>query len=182
VPSRAWPQVRAGLIALALALGLVDGCPLPDRAHERPWNRAIVEVARPVQRAVLRPFMWIREGVRFTQRWALFDAASRYRFRLEVKGQRADGTWDLLYRAGDAAHRAYAGDLEDERIRGAWAPYDRPQERYQDFAHWFARRVLADHPEYGVVRLWFERIEIDRGEVRGTGTYLLHVDTKRGDA
>ncbi|MDX2091928.1 MAG: hypothetical protein SFX73_28960 [Kofleriaceae bacterium] len=180
--ARRWPELRAGLIAVAIFLGLLDGCPLPDAAHTRPWNRPLVDVVRPVQRVVLRPFQWVREGVRFSQRWALFAAASQHRYRLEVQGQKADGTWDVLYRAGDPAHRAYADDLEDERVRGAWAPSDRPQERYPDFARWFGRRVLADHPEYTVVRLWFERIVLERGEVRGTGTYLLHVDTPRGSS
>lgn len=179
---RRWPQVRAGLIALAILIGLVDGCPLPDRAHTQAWNKPLVEVARPAQHVVMRPFVWIREGLRFSQRWGLFTRAPRDRFRLEVKGQKADGTWELLYRAGDPAYRAYADDLEDERVRGAWAPSDRPQERYPEFSRWFARRVLADHPEYKVVRTWFERVVLEGGVVRGTGTYLLHVDTPRGSS
>lgn len=177
--SPAWPQVRAGLIALAIVLGLLDGCPLPDRAHRRWWNAPVDDVIRPVQRVVLRPFAWIRGGVRFSQRWALFAGASAHRYRLEVKGGRTSGTWDLLYRAGDPDHRAYADELEDERVRGAWAPYDREQERYRDYARWLSRRVLADHPEYTVVRLSFERVVIERGEVRGTGEHVLHVDTRR---
>lgn len=174
-----WPHLRAGLIALAIGLGLLDGCPLPDRAHRRWWNAPIDDAMRPVQRELLRPFAWIRRGVRFSQRWALFAGASANRFRLEVKGWRPDGTWELLYRAGDPEHRAYADELEDERVRGAWAPYDREQERYRDYARWLSRRVLADHPEYALVRLWFERIVLDGGEVKGTGAYVLHVDTRR---
>jgi hypothetical protein len=180
--ARRWPEVRAGLIALAILIGLVDGCPLPNRANTQAWQEPIVAVARPVQNALMRPFAWVREGGRFTQRWALFATAVRDRYRLEVQGQKRDGTWELLYRAGDPAHRAYADDLEDERVRGAWAPTDRPQERYPDFSRWFARRVLADHPEYNVVRTWFERVVLERGVVRGTGTYILHVDTPRGSS
>ena len=50
---RRWPEVRAGLIALAIALGLVDGCPLPAPEHVLPWQAPIVDVVRPIQHAIL---------------------------------------------------------------------------------------------------------------------------------
>ena len=163
-----WPEVRAGLIAVAIAFGLVEGCPLPQPGYERPWQRGYVGVLRPVQQAVLAPVAWLPRDLRFSQRWALFQVGARERFRFTVEG-RAGGAWTVLYRAGDPAHRAYAELLEFRRVQGVWNPTDRIAWRYPQFASWFTARVLADRPDLDAVRIWQERIQVDHGEVTSLG-------------
>lgn len=170
--------MRAGAIALVIAIGLVDGCPLPPRAYVQPWQAPIVDVVRPLQRTLLWPFRWIQRGLAITQRWALFQVAPRDRYRLEVHGRR--GTeWELLFRAGDPAHATYADLLLDERVRGAWNPEDRAARQLGTFAPWFLGHVLADHPELAAARLWFERIVIEDGTVHGTGLYVMPFERTR---
>lgn len=175
-----WPQLRGGLIALAITIGLVDGCPLPPPQYVAAWQRPIVDVVRPVQRAVMTPFRWITRVFLVTQRWALFQVAPRDRYRLEVEGRRGDD-WQLVFRAGDPAHDEYAGLLLDERVRGAWNPLDRPAMQFGPFSDWFLGKVLADHPEYGAARLRFERIVLapEDGEVRGTGAFVMPMERSR---
>lgn len=163
-----WPELRAGLIAIAVALGLVEGCPQPERGYERGWQHEYVAVLRPVQRALLAPVAWVPRHLRFSQRWALFQVGARERYRLTVEGL-AGGTWTVLYRAGDPEHRAYAGVLEYRRVQGVWNPTDHVAGRYPDFGAWFKARVLAEHPELDAVRMWQERIFVDQGEIAGTG-------------
>ena len=178
MPGKRWPHARAGLIALAIAIGLVDGCPLPPPAYVRPWQAPIVDVLRPIQREVLRPFRWVQRALLVTQRWALFQVADRDRYRLEVAGQRG-GAWELLFRAGDPDHDAYATLLLDERVRGAWNPTDHAALQFLEFAPWFLGHVLAEHPELVAARLQFERIVIEDGEARGTGAYVMPVERRR---
>lgn len=177
---RRWPEVRAGLIALAIVLGLVDGCPLPSPQYVRPWQAPIVDVVRPIQHAILAPFRWITRHLRFSQRWALFQVAERDAHRLEIDGRVHGGPWQPLFRAGDPAHAAYADLLEQERVRGAWDPTDRPMSQYPALARWLTQRVLDDHPELQAVRLRFEKIVIDEGTVRGTGIYVYPFGRERG--
>ena len=174
-----WPELRAGLIAVAIALGLVEGCPLPPRGEERPWQRGYVGAVRPVQEAVLAPVAWLPRALRFSQRWALFQVGARERFRLEVEG-RAGGAWTLLYRAGDGEHRAYTDLLEHRRVQGAWNPTDRPSARYSQFAAWLTAHVLADRPDLDAVRIRQERIVVDQGEVTGTGERVFAYTRVRG--
>jgi hypothetical protein len=178
VLGKRWPQVRAGAIALAIVIGLIDGCPLPQPGYEAPWQQPIVDVVRPVQRALMRPFMWIQRALVVTQRWALFQIAPSERYRLEVHGKRG-GAWELLFRAGDPDHDAYAALLLDERVRGAWNPTDRPPLQLRPFAQWFLGHVLAEHAELSAARLRFERVVLEDGEVRGTGAYVMPMERAR---
>jgi hypothetical protein len=163
-----WPELRAGLIAVAIAFGLVEGCPQPERGYEREWQRGYLAILRPVQEAVLTPVAWLPRNLRFSQRWALFQVGARERFRFTVEG-RAEGAWTVLYRAGDPERRAYAELLESRRVWGVWSPTDRVAGRYPQFASWFTARVLADRPELDGVRIWQERILVDQGEVTSLG-------------
>src|SRR5215211_3208697 len=38
-----WPEIRAGMVALAIFFGLVDGCPLPPPEHTPAWEQNFVE-------------------------------------------------------------------------------------------------------------------------------------------
>ncbi len=171
--------MRAGAIALVIAIGLVDGCPLPNPAYVLPWQKGYVDVLRPLQHTLLTPFAWVQRVFYVTQRWALFQAAERDRYRLEVHG-RVGGTWALLSRARDPDHAEYTSLLLDERIRGAWNPTDRAMRQYGLFTQWFLARVLAEHPELDAARIWFERIEIERGVASSTGKYVMPIERERG--
>lgn len=167
------------MISLVIAIGLVDGCPLPPPGYVASWQAPIVDFVRPIQIEVMRPFRWVQRALLVTQRWALFQVAERDRYRLELHG-RTGGSWNLLFRAGDADHTAYAALLLDERVRGTWNPTDRAMRQYGAFSAWFLGHVLAEHPELDAARLWFERIEIEDGEARSTGKFVMPIVRERG--
>ncbi len=175
-----WPEVRAGLIAFAILLGLIDGCPLAPPEYVPAWQRGITDLVRPIQHAVLAPFKWVTLGIRFKQRWALFQVAEAERFQLQVLVRGPDGTWSMLYRASDAEHDAYGAVLDFRRVRGAWNPTDQPPFQYVPFVRWFTQRVLDDHPEIDSVRVRFEKVVLDRGKVIGTGTFVAPFLRSRG--
>src|SRR5438045_684954 len=112
-----WPMARAALIALAIALGLVDGCPIPERKEVPAWAYGLADAADAARTAIRRPVAWIGEDLDISQRWALFRGASRRRFRIYVEGKAATGDWQLLYRAGDPEHAEYADLLAYRRVR-----------------------------------------------------------------
>jgi hypothetical protein len=167
-----WPELRAGLIGIAIVLGLVEGCPIPEPSETLAWQRGYTEAIRPVQRAVLVPFGWIARDLRFGQRWALFQVGPRERFRFVVEGRRG-GAWELLYRAGDPDHRAWADQLEYRRVAGARNPTDRAMQQYTGLAAWLTARVLAERPDLDAVRVRHARIVIDHGEVTDTGEHAM---------
>ena len=175
-----WPEVRAGLIAFAILLGLIDGCPLAPPDYVPGWQRGITAVVRPIQHAVLTPFNWITLGIRFKQRWALFQVAEADRFQLQVLARAANGTWSMLYRASDPDHAAYADMLDSRRVRGAWNPTDQTPYQYVPFAGWFTQRVLDEHPDIVEVRLRFEKVVLDRGKMVGTGVFVAPYARSRG--
>lgn len=174
-----WPQVRAGLIAFAIGIGLVDGCPLPPKQYVRPWQEPIVEVVRPIRNAVIRPFTWVTRAFRFSQRWALMQVADRERYRFTVEGRAADGTWSLLYRANDADHAAFADLLEGHHVWGTWNPTDRMMSQYSAFVGWFTGHVLAQRPDLAAVRTSQEKIVIEDGDLRGTGEFTVVMTRER---
>ena len=93
-----WPQIRAGVLAVVIGFGLVEGCPLPSPEHTPAWEKDFVEPIRGVQRVVLRPVAWIEPTVRVSQRWAVYQAPSRDRFRLWIEGRDGRGRWQVLFR------------------------------------------------------------------------------------
>jgi hypothetical protein len=175
-----WPEVRAGLIAFAILLGLIDGLPLAPPESVPAWQREIVDVVRPIQTAALTPFKWVTQGLRFRQRWALFQGAKRDRFRFQVNVHGTDGTWSLLYRAGDPEHAGYADMLFFRRVRGAWGAADTTPQQYFPFAQWFTRRVLDEHPEIDGVQVRFEKVVIEAGRMIPTGTFAAPFVRGRG--
>jgi hypothetical protein len=166
-----WPEIRAGALAVVIAFGLVDGCPLPAPADTPGWERGFVEPIRTVQRAVLTPVAWLRTTVRITQRFALFQAADAEGVRFVIEGQDASHAWRLLYRAGDPDHDAYADLIAYRRVRGVLEPIDAVSPSYQPFCAWLGRRIFADDPMLAAVRFRFEKIHLEPGEVQGTGAF-----------
>jgi hypothetical protein len=178
------PGVRAALIALVLAVGIIDGLPLPPverAANVAPWLAGPAAGALRAQAFLLAPFRPLFEGLRVTERWVLFAGASERRFRLEVAARRAPNEpWRLLYRADDS-HHGYLGDLiEYRRVRGAFNPRTQePPPGYDAFVTFVARRILSERPELDAVRVRMERIRIpDLGGYAGTRVYA-HERVKR---
>jgi hypothetical protein len=174
-----WRDLRAGLIAFAIFLGLVDGCPIPPPHETLPWQQGYVSVIRPVQRAILTPFAWIPRGLRFTQRFALFQAAEPDRFRLEIRARTSAGVERIMFRGGDD-DTEYAPLLVQRRVRGVWNPTERPTSQWQPFVQWFADRVFADHDDVEVVTFRFARLHIEDGTPHDTGTYAFETYRYRG--
>ena len=174
-----WRDIRAGLIAVAIFLALVEGCPLPPPHETLPWQQGYAAIVRPMQRAIMTPFAWIPRRLRFTQRFALFQAAEPDRFRLEIHARAAGGAERLLFRAGDDAS-PYAAILAQRRVRGVWNPTDRPTGQWPAFARWFANRVFAEHADVEAVTFRFARVHVEDGRPRATGAYAFELERTRG--
>ncbi len=167
-----WPEIRAGLILLAIFFGLVDGCPIPPPQHTPAWERGFVEPIRDVQQLVLTPAAWVRTTLRVTQRWALYQAPDADRFRLWIEGQETSGRWQLVFRAGDAKHQEDAARIDYQRPRGTWDPGGEPPGQYLLFANWVTADVLARHPEYIAARVRLEKVVLSPNGVTPTGTFI----------
>jgi hypothetical protein len=158
-------------------LALIDGLPLPPLHEADPWQRPIVEAVQPIQRGVLKPFAWVTRELRFTQRWALFQAASPSRYRMEIEGRDRAGAWRTLYRAGDGGDDAEI--FEYRRIRGAWNPTSRPMGTYTAFADWLAARQFAAHADLVAdlvaVRVRMQRVALSNGAVTDTGVRAFEI-------
>jgi hypothetical protein len=194
-----WPTIRASLIAFAILLGAIDGCPLPPDQYVTSAQRPFVDVLRPAQQKVLAPFKWITHGLRFSQRWALMQAAPTQRFRFTVEGRirngigpdgdRIDqhiggegtaGTWITLYRANDPDHTDFASILETHHVWGTWNPTDRTMGQYAAFVRWFTSHVIATRADLDAVRVFHEKVIIEDGDVRGTGERTSLMTRERG--
>jgi len=180
LPVSRWPPIRASLIGLAILVGLVDGCPLPPEKYVTSTQRPIVDTLRPAQQTVLAPFKWITSGLRFSQRWALMQAAPRERYRFTVEGRTADGTWSVLYRANDPDHEAFADLLETHHVWGVWNPTDRMMGQYSAFIRWFTSYALAERPDLTAIRTAHEKVILEGGELRGTGERTSVMTRERG--
>jgi hypothetical protein len=169
-----WREVRAGLIAVAIFLALVEGCPIPPPHETLPWQQGYVAIVRPVQRTILTPVRWIPRTLRVTQRFALFQAAEAERFRLEIW---ADDR--IVFRAG-SVDGPYGAELVQRRVRGVWNPTSGPTSQWPAFAAWIADRILADEPAVTRVTLRFERVRIADGVAHDTGTFVFPIVRTRG--
>ena len=168
-----WPEVRAGLIAIAIGFGLVDGCPLPEPENTPAWERGFVEPVRAVRDLVETPVAWIGRDLRVSQQWALYQHPAGTHYRMWIEGQGADGSWQLLYRAGDPDHAEDAAVLDSGRVWGAYSPTDRPPEQYPRFTRWITDRFAARHPELLTVRVRMEELAIHAGVATPTGKFVF---------
>jgi hypothetical protein len=131
-----WPQIRAGLVAIALVVALVDG---------------------------VRPSAWLAEHLRVSEQFAIYQQPGGTHYRLWIDGQTSDGAWQLVFRAGDAEHAEDAALLESARVWGAYTPAGGGPPQYAVFCAWIGARVLAHHAEFLRVRMRLERVELDAG-------------------
>lgn len=169
-----WPEIRAGLIALAIFFGLVDGCPTPAREITPDWLKPSIESVRRAQKVVLTPVAWVRWRLQITQRWSLYQAPRVERYRLWVEGQ--DRSWRILYRASDAEHTDDATLLDSPRVRGAYDPTDIIPVQAVLFARWYTRRVLDRHPELAAARVRLEKVRLTKHGFESTGKFVeLHL-------
>jgi len=168
--ARAWPTIRAGLIAVVVAVGLLDGCPIPG-AGERPT------MARRVPGAMVGAIAELARGGRG------FPARSGTGFRRGM-GTRGDGpgaTWRLRYRPLDDDHAWFADQLEYRRVRGAWNPSTShgPRGGYGSFVTWVAGELFARDAAVVEVRVRMEKVEIGpHGGIRATGEFV-HAQSRR---
>ncbi len=171
------------MIALAIGLGLVEGCPLPPPEHTSEWKRGFVEPIRRAQQLVLTPVAWVSPTLRISQRWALYQAPSVDRYRLWVEGQDRSGRWQLLFRAADPEHDEDAELIDYTRPRGAWSPAQRPPAQYALFAPWMTQRVLDRHPDFIAARVQLEHVQLSTSGVRPTSRFVYpHIRPRTGRA
>lgn len=179
----AWPSVRAFLITLVIALGLIAGLPLPSaRVRERlpPRIAALSSALSRAQAAVLRPFAFVPETFDIVQRWQLFAGANTDRYRIWIEARKPRGGFTLLYRPHDPHHAFLASELEYRRVRGAWNPRaGSAQPGYPAFVSWVSSRIFDARPEFSETRVRIEKIRILPGGrgFEGTGEFV-HVERR----
>ena len=188
----AWRHIRAALIALAIALGLVDGCPGPRHGSERriaeqrlgPALASVVARFERTRARVLEPIRPAADLFGLRQRWKLFSGASRKRFRMAIEVRAGGGAWRLLYRPHDDDHAYRAGQIAYRRMRGAWNPHSTYGARggYAIFARWIADRIFAEDAAADAVRVRMERIAIGpHGGYAGTGEQAYELVVTRAE-
>lgn len=185
-----WAAIRAGLIALAIVVGLLDGLPIPAPSERPTMEKRLspgmvraVDAIDDVRSKLLVPFRPIGEVTRVRQRWKLFAGAARKRYRMRIEARTGPSAeWQLVYRVLDDEHDFMADPIEYRRVRGAWNPHSKlgPRSGFGSFVTWVSRRVLDAYPAYTEVRVQFERILIGpHGGYRETGEMLYPVVVRR---
>jgi hypothetical protein len=184
------PAVRGALIALVIALSIVEGCPLP-RAHPAVlahpanqrelarWSKILASIGYErtpdalgreaydvsdrlarVHRVVTTPIRPVFDLANLSQRWSLFPVADPAPYRMHVDADCGAG-FEPLFIALDDEHDYDAAVLEYRRIRGIWNPgTSGTRPGYDAFTTWLARRIFADRPECSAVRVRFEQFFI----------------------
>lgn len=162
-----WPRLRAVLISLACIVALLDGCPMPPHEQTKAQVPALAPTLKTIDEIrlrLLRPLRGVSEVTQISQRWSLFRAASRSRYRMRIEGKTGNGEWQPVFRAGDADVSRYADVLHFRRVRGIWNMTGRrPRDGYDRFCRWINTRVLDDHPTFDTSRVVLERIAIGEG-------------------
>ena len=180
---RRWPEVRAGLVTLAIAVGLADGCPLPTSGDVAPSLREPLRVVKQVRHAAMTPFRPLGELLRLRQRWKLFPSASRDQLRMWVEGHDpATDAWSILYRPHDDEHDLMADRVEYRRLRAAWNPGSRNTRwSYSPFVEWLAAEIFAADPSIDRVRVRMEMVELqpEHGRFVGSGKFRYQKVRKR---
>lgn len=181
-----WARVRAALIGLVLALGLLDGLPITEGKGVKRLSPAVRRVAKLSSRAratLLSPFRGLADALVVSQRWSLFSGAKEERHLLWIEGRRGRRHWTVVYRPHDAEHAWLADSVEYRRVRGAWNAGRRGGgPAYDAFAAWVSARLLRERPELSAVRVRLEEGEIvPRGQgFQPTGRFVLEIVHERG--
>ncbi len=179
---RHWPAARALLVTLVIAIGLVDGCPLPGNKVTPAALLSTVKTLRQVRTAVMRPFLPVRDTFRLHQQWKLFPTANLNQHRMWIEGRSGrKGTWEILYRPNDAEHPFMADGIEYRRVRGAWNPGKSARRGYAGFGRWVAREVFAARPDIDEVRVRLENIRVvpRRGSFDSAGRFQFERTQRR---
>lgn len=189
---RTWRHLRAGLIGLAIVLGVADGCPLPRNASERriadqrlgePLAAATFRL-EGARRWLLRPVQPAAALFGLRQRWKLFAGAARRRYRMSIEVRAGAEPWRLIYRPHDDEHDWLADAIAYRRVRGAWNPHSTYGARggYQPFASWIADEIFARDPRATAVRVQMEKILIGHhGDYHATGEQVYPLVITRGE-
>lgn len=182
-----WARVRGALIALVLAVGVLDGLSFAQgRAAERlsPPLRRASELGAKVRDTLLLPFRGIQKVFVFNQRWSLFGGAQEERHRLWIEGRGPKGRWTILYRPHDAEHDWFAGGVQYRRVRAAWNVGRKGRRAsYDAFAEWIAGRALRERPDLKAVRVRLEEGEIlpRGGGFKPSENFVFKIVHKRGE-
>lgn len=182
-----WARVRAALIALVMAVGLLDGLAIAEgRAKERlsPPVRRAAELASRARAALLLPFRSVRQALVYNQRWTLFGGAQEERHRLWIEGRVGKRRWTILYRPHDPEHAWFADSVEYRRVRAAWNVGRKGRRAsYDAFALWIAEHALRERPDLSAVRVRLEEGEIlpRGGGFQPSNRFVLETVHRRGD-
>jgi hypothetical protein len=198
--ARRWPAIRAVLIALAIVISLLSGCPIPEVPAARldaPVNRHEIALwadrlgrspedlrtdlietitrLRHLHGTAMTPFDGWFDTTGTHQRWNLFPVADPDPVWMHVETQRRDEApgWTLRYRPNDPDHDWLADELEYRRLRGAWNPgVGGPRTAYGPFVAWLAREAFAADPEVVAVRVRMRQLHV---RDPGAGTPALEI-------
>jgi hypothetical protein len=171
-----WPQIRAALIAITIAFGLIDGLPLPPPKYTPEWEAGFVDTLRHIQHTLLWPVRRLNPLLRIDQRWALYQAPGMTPWRMWIEGRARSGQWVIVYRARDSEHAEDADILEYGRIRGVWDVTGDLPPQFGAFADWVTARVLDRHPELTGVRVRMEKVRLSSDGVEPLGEFAyIHV-------
>ena len=162
-----WPHVRAGLVALAILVGLIDGCPIPSSKRvPEGWADGVKSWSR-ARRIVMTPFKPLGELLRLRQTWKLFPTAKidQHRMWVEARKSGTKDSWELLYRPHDPDHALWADRIEYRRLRGVWNPGTKgTRTGYGPFVEWLGGEIFEHREDVDRVRVRMEKITIDPGE------------------
>lgn len=179
---RHWPAIRAGLIALVIVVGMVDGCPIPTNKRTKPALLPTVKQLRKLRTAAMGPFMPVRQAFRLHQQWKLFPTASLKQHRLWVEGRPGrDAQWEILYRPLDPSATFMEDEVEYRRMRGAWNPGRSARRGYAGFVKWVGTQVFAARPDINEVRVRLENIRVKprEGRFESTGRFQYERTRRR---
>lgn len=173
-----WPHVRASLVALAIAVGLIDGCPIPRPKAVPADMEETVRSWHRLRRHVMTPFKPLGELARLRQTWKLFPTAKLAQHRMWVEARKS-GTresWELLYRPHDPEHDLHADRIEYRRLRGVWNPGSKgTRTGYGPFVEWLAGEIFAARADVDRVRVRMEKIQLapEEGGFVASGSFEL---------
>ncbi len=183
-------HVRGALVAVAILVNLLEGCPLPrasranlatpvNQAELQRWSALLGDVGvertpeeladqvldasestARVHGQLLAPFAWYFHLTATTQRWSLFPIADTHPVRISIEAL-CGADWEVLYRPFDESARFEADRLEYRRVRGAWNPSIRgPRAAYPTFVDWLASRIARARPDCTEMRVHYEEMSL----------------------